>query len=362
MLNICIVAGARPNFIKLAPIIHAIRRRNTTTPIAYNLIYTGRKDDPSLEHSLFTDLEIEQPDTYLDVEEENLNALTGQVMYAFENYLTDHPTDIVIVVDDLASTMAVAIVAKKKGLRLAHLVAGTRSFDISMPKEINRIVIDGLSDYLFTAGEAANNIVFKEGVKETKVYTVGNILIDTLRHNKTRQQKPPIVKQLEESGYNEYLVLTLNRKALIQNPDQLQPLIKALSAAHGNVPVIAPLRNSAKQAVEQMLTGDDTLIHIIPSLPYLQFAYLTSHALGIITDSGNVAEEATFFGVPCATLSAYTEHIETVNIGTNMLLGEDPQRLQEAIGKMLAHQWKTSSLPEKWDGRAAERILQILTQ
>ena len=360
--HICIVAGARPNFMKVAPIVHAIRRRAAMgSDLVYNLVYTGKKEDKTLEASLFEDLQIPIPDTFLGVEEENLNALTGQVMYAFENYLTQHPTDIVIVVDDLASTMAVAIVAKKKNLTLAHLVAGTRSFDINMPKEINRLVIDGLSDYLFTAGEEANNIVFREGVKETKVYTVGNILIDTLRYNKPRQQKPAVVRQIEENGQGRYLVLTLNRKALIHDPDLLRPLLTSLLDNSRQIPVIAPLRNEARKVVEQIVGNDAANLHIVPPLPYLQFAWLTSHALGIITDSGNVAEEATFYGVPCATLSAYTEHIETVTVGTNMLIGEEPEKLAVAVQQMINHEWKESSLPEKWDGRTAERILQILT-
>ncbi len=360
MHNICIVAGARPNFMKVAPIVRAIQRCPHKDAIAYRLVYVGRQEDNTLETTLYDDLQIPPPDTFLNIEETNLNALTGQVMYAFEHYLEQYPADVVIVVDDLASTMAVAIVAKKKGLRLAHLVAGTRSFDIAMPKEINRIVIDGLSDYLFTAGEAANNIVFREGVKETKVYTVGNILIDTLRHNKPRQQKPAIVKQMEEEGQSRYLVLTLNRKALLHDPEKLQPLLHIIAAESEHSPVVAPLRQEAKEVVEKALGNTRHRIHIVPPLPYLQFAYLTAHATGIVTDSGNVAEEATFYRVPCATLSAYTEHIETVTIGTNVLIEEDPQRLQEAIRQMATHTWKPSALPEKWDGRTAERILQVL--
>ena len=376
MNKICIVAGARPNFIKVAPIIRAIQRRNANgEQVVYSLVYTGKQNDSSVEPSLFEDLQIPMPDTYLNVEENNLNALTGEVMNAFEHYLQREPCDTVIVVDDLASTMAVSIVAKKQGLRLAHLVAGTRSFDINMPKEINRLVIDGLSDFLFTAGEAANNIVFREGVKEDKVYTVGNILIDTLRSNRPRFQKPTMLKELEQERGNDYLVFTLNRKALIQNTTLLYSLIEAIIVGAEGVPVIAPLRKDAKDVMETIIDeivkkkGADSevlhkqlkqAIHIVPPMPYLQFGYLTAHAMGIITDSGNVAEEATFNAVPCATLNSYTEHIETVTTGSNILVGEDVQLLETTVGQMIRREWKASSLPDNWDGRSAERIVEIL--
>lgn len=361
MRNVCIVAGARPNFIKVAPIIWAINRAKADgSDIDFKLVYTGAEDDPTLEPSLFVDLQIARPDVFLGVKSCSLNELTGMVMARFESYLMSNPTDIVIVVDDLASTMAVAIVTKKSGVCLAHLVAGTRSFDINMPKEINRLVIDGLSDLLFTAGAGASSVVTREGVELSHIYMVGNVLMDTLRVNHGRLKRPAL---LDEMGIvdGRYLVFTQNRKALWLDRGNLGAMINAIIAAAGQVPIVAPLRKDAREVVEN-LNLDGGCFRIVPPLPYLEFGYLLQHSIGIITDSGNVAEEATFDGVPCATLNSYTEHIETVNQGSNVLVGESPERLEQAVSNMVAGRWKTCSLPDRWDGRTAERIVRILMQ
>ena len=350
MKNICIFTGARPNFIKVAPLIRAIER---TENCQYQLVYAGTADDPTLEASLFSDLQIPRPNAFLGVDCENLNELTGRVMAEFERYLEQHETDTVIVVDDLASTMAAAIVTKKRGLRLAHLVAGTRSFDISMPKEINRLVIDGLSDLLFTAGVGSSSIATREGAENHKIYMVGNILMDTLRYNHDRWTRPACLDGIADGRY---LVFTINRKALLADQDNLKCMLDAISEVAGDIPVIAPLRGRALETVSIL----NSEFSILNSLSYLDFGYLTSHAMGIITDSGNVAEEATFNHVPCITLNSYTEHSETVKQGTNVLVGEDADKLRSAMKEMVSGQWKTSSLPDRWDGRTAERIVQIL--
>lgn len=350
MQKICIFTGARPNFVKVAPIIRSIEK---TEGITYQLVYAGREDDPTLEDSLYENLQMPRPDVFLGVDCENLNELTGRVMSEFEQYLEQHETDTVIVVDDLASTMAAAIVTKKRGLRLAHLVAGTRSFDIRMPKEINRLVIDGLSDLLFTAGASSNSIATREGAEMHKIYMVGNILMDTLRYNHDRWQRPACLDGIEDG---KYLVFTINRKALLADKDNLQKMLDSISDVVGDIPVIAPLRPSV---ISQLSTLNSRLSPLA-SLPYLEFGYLTSHAMGIITDSGNVAEEATFHHVPCITLNSYTEHIETVKQGTNELVGEDAEKLREALQRMMAGTWKTGCLPDRWDGRSADRIVQIL--
>ena len=358
MKKICIVAGARPNFIKVAPLIRAIDK---TDDICYRLVYTGKSDDPTLEGSLFSDLQIARPDVFLGVDCVSLNEITGRVMSAFEVYLQENPADVVIVVDDLASTMAAAIVAKKQGVKLAHLVAGTRSFDIKMPKEINRLVIDGLSDLLFTAGMSNNSITNREGTEQSRVYMVGNILIDNLRFNHNRWQRPQVfdTMQLREG---EYIVFTLNRKALLADRLNLQSMLQSVVEKSGGVPVVAPLRGKAKEVVEQLLANIDggSRVSIIEPLGYLEFGYLTLHARGIITDSGNVAEEATFNGVPCITLNSYTEHIETVKVGTNVLVGEDAEQLALAVETLVGGRWKQGNIPDRWDGRSAERIVSIL--
>lgn len=355
-MNVCIVAGARPNFIKVAPIVRAISLAyERGRDIHYTLVYTGREDDPTLEESLFDDLQIAPPQVFLGVDCENLNELTGQVMSAFERYLQGNPTDVVIVVDDLASTLAAAIVTKKQGIKLAHIVAGTRSFDISMPKEINRLVIDGLSDLLFTAGMGSSSVATREGAELSKIYMVGNILMDTLRFNLPRMRRPKVLDEMGIVG--DYFVFTLNRKALIAHPGNLAAMIQALlDNAHG-IPVVAPLRDNIAQVVRDISPSS---LLFIPPLPYLEFGWLTSHAKGVITDSGNVAEEATFNGIPCVTLNSYTEHIETVNVGSNVLVGEDAGQLGQAVAKMARGEWKDCGLPERWDGRSAERIVQIL--
>ncbi len=356
--KICIMAGARPNFIKVAPVIRAIKQaQGQGREIDCELVFAGREDDETLESSLFEDLGIGKPDVYLGVDCENLNELTGQVMSKFERYLQQHPTDVVIVVDDLASTMAASIVTKKQGITLAHIAAGTRSFDITMPKEINRLVIDGLSDILFTAGISNNSIANKEGAELSKVYMVGNVLIDNIRFLKDRFKRPALMDTMGLKE-GEYLVLTINRKAIIDNREELARLTSAVDKKAHGVPVIAPLRGKAKEEVEALHTG----IALVEPQGYLDFCYLTAHAKGIITDSGNVAEEATFNGVPCITLNSYTEHIETVKVGTNELVGEDADRLAEMLQRLLDGKWKSAGIPDRWDGRSAERIVQILSE
>ena len=357
-MKVCIVAGARPNFIKVAPLIRAIQR---TEGISEQLVFAGRSDDPTLEGTLFDDLQIPHPDVFLGVDSDSLSEITGQVMSAFDRYIADHPADVVVVVDDLASTMAAAIVTKKRGICLAHLVAGTRSFDIKMPKEVNRLVIDGLSDLLFTAGISNNSITNREGAEQSRVYMVGNILIDNLRFNHDRWQRPGIMDELKlEEG--KYIVFTLNRKALLEDQDNLKKMIQAIAEVNREkqerIPVIAPLRGLAKDVVSSFHLPPS--FFLLPPLPYLEFGYLTSHAMGIITDSGNVAEEATFNGVPCITLNSYTEHIETVKQGTNVLVGEDADQLTAALHDLVCGNWKKCSVPDRWDGRTAERIVQIL--
>ena len=382
--NICILAGARPNFIKVSPLVRALNRSDEARCF---LVYAGREDDPTLEPSLFDDLEIAPPQFYLGVDSVKLNEITSQVMAEFDRFLDEHPVDVVIVVDDLASTMAAAIVTKKRGLRLAHLVAGTRSFNINMPKEINRLVIDALSDYLFTAGVRSTGVATREQSEQSQTYMVGNILMDTLRFNRARLHRPSLLPDLQE---NSYIVFTLNRKALLADEAHLSQLLSAMLEAAGDTPIIAPLRPEASETVSRLTTAskaisrltsasDDIIVlssqfsvlnsqfsvlnsqfSVLSSLSYLEFGWLTAHAKGIITDSGNVAEEATFNGVPCITINDYTEHQETVTVGSNVLVGEDPDRLREAVTRLVSGQWKHSALPDRWDGRTAERILQVL--
>ena len=348
--TVCIIAGARPNFVKVSPLVRAINKNPEATCL---LVYAGSENDPTLEPSLFEDLQMSRPHYYLGVDSTSLNEITSQVMARFDAFLDEHTVDVVIVVDDLASTMAAAIVTKKRGIRLAHLVAGTRSFNINMPKEINRLVIDALSDYLFTAGVKSTGVATREQSENSQTYMVGNILMDTLRFNYDRLKKPVSIPSLEEK---KYLVFTLNRKALIADVDNLERMLKAMVESANGMRIIAPLRGNARKVVESM----NLPIEIVEPLSYLEFGWLTAHALGIITDSGNVSEEATFNGVPCITLNNYTEHQETVNVGSNVLVGEDADKLREQVAKMIAGEWKKCALSDRGDGRTAERIVQII--
>ena len=351
--KICILAGARPNFVKVAPLVRAI---SGSAEAECLLVYAGCEDDPTLEASLFDDLQMPRPQFFLGVDSVSLNEITSRVMAQFDAFLNDHPVDVVIVVDDLASTMAAAIVTKKRAIRLAHLVAGTRSFNINMPKEINRLVIDALSDYLFTAGVRSTGVATREQSEQSQTFMVGNILMDTLRFNYGRFKRPAALPDIREG---EYIVFTLNRKALIADTENLGRMLKAISEAAGDVPVIAPLRPETAKVVSTLVPQDSKFL-LMGALSYLEFGWLTAHAKGIITDSGNVAEEATFNSVPCITLNDYTEHQETVSVGSNVLVGEDPEKLRAAVAQMVAGTWKKSALPDRWDGRTADRILQIL--
>lgn len=350
MKHVCIVVGARPNFVKVAPLVRAFNRcREENNDVSCTMVYAGCENDPTLEPSLFDDLQMPRPEVFLGVDSLRLNEITSMVMTRFDQFLEEHPVDVVIVVDDLASTMAAAIVTKKRSIRLAHLVAGTRSFNINMPKEINRLVIDALSDYLFTAGVKSNSVATREQGDAGQTYMVGNILMDTLRFNHDRMRRPAI--PLPET---EYLVLTLNRRALLTDEPLLHQLLEAI--VQSGMPVVAPLRDEAAAVVRRICPS----ITPVSPLSYLEFGWLTAHAKGVVTDSGNVAEEATFNSVPCITLNSYTEHEETVTVGSNVLVGGNPEKLREALSKMKTGEWKKCGLPDRWDGRAAERIVQIL--
>ena len=344
-MKITIVAGARPNFMKIAPITRAIEAaRALGKSISYRLVYTGRKDDTSLDASLFSDLDMKAPDVYLGVESSNPTSLTAHV---------------VLVVDDLTATMSCAIVAKKQGIKVAHLVAGTRSFDMKMPKEVNRMITDGLSDYLFTAGMVANRNLNQTGTESENVYYVGNILIDAIRYNRNRLLKPIwfSVLGLQEGNY---LLFTLNRRVLLGNKENLRQLMKTIIDKSAGMPIVAPLHTYVRNAIKE-LDIEAPNLHIMPPQNYLFFGYLINKAKGIITDSGNVAEEATFLGIPCITLNTYAEHPETWRMGTNELVGEDPALLAKTMDTLMHGEWKRGELPERWDGRTAERIVQILT-
>lgn len=359
-MRITIIAGARPNFMKIAPLMRAIpNAKNAGENISARLVYTGKSDDVSLEPSLFTDLDMPRPDAFLNIDSTDFFQRMAGILVAFARELEQHPAHVVVVVDDLTPTMACSIVARKKGIKVAHLVAGVRSFDMDAPKEVNRMITDGLSDILFTAGMTANRNLSHTGTQEKQVHFVGNILMDTLRYNHARLQRPIIfsILGLQEQKYG---LLTLNRRSLLQDDQKLKALFQTL-LEHTDHPIVAPLHTYVKEKLDALGIQDKRLI-ILPPQSYLSFAYLVNHAAAIVTDSGNVAEEATFLHTPCITLNTYAEHPETVSIGTNCLVGDDIQLLKDALLKLQKGEWKKGELPERWDGRTAERIIRTLLE
>lgn len=359
-MKITIIAGARPNFMKIAPLMRAIQNaKNAGENISARLVYTGKSDDVSLEPSLFTDLDMPRPDAFLNIDSTDFFQRMAGILVAFARELEQHPAHVVVVVDDLTPTMACSIVARKKGVKVAHLVAGVRSFDMDAPKEVNRMITDGLSDILFTAGMTANRNLSHTGTQEKQVHFVGNILMDTLRYNHARLQRPIIfsILGLQEQKYG---LLTLNRRSLLQDDQKLKTLFQTL-LEHTDYPIVAPLHSYVKDKLQQLGIQDKRLV-ILPPQPYLSFAYLVNQAAAIVTDSGNVAEEATFLHTPCITLNTYAEHPETVSIGTNCLVGDDIQLLKDALLKLQKGEWKKGELPERWDGRTAERIIRTLLE
>lgn len=358
-MKITIVSGARPNFMKIAPICRAIdTAKSQGKRISYRLVYTGTEHDPNIDASLFFDLAMPRPDAYLGVTGNSASRITGDIMVAFEQELDAHPTDVVMVVDDLTATMSCSIVAKKRGLKVAHLTAGTRSFDMNMPREVNRTIADAIADFLFSAGPTAIRNLNQEGMILDYIHYVGNILIDNIRFHRSRFEEAVWWKTLGLRK-QKYLLLTLNRRDLLGRAKWLKETLEAIIENSEGMPVVAPLHAYAEQAISNAgITAPN--LHILPTQSYLHFGYLINHAKGVITDSGNIAEEATFLDVPCITLNSYAEHPETWKMGTNQLVGDDIEALKTSLQQLLNREWKHATLPDRWDGRTAERIVQIL--
>ena len=345
--------------MKIAPICRAIdAAREAGKNISYRIVYTGPQDDTSLDASLFSDLSMRKPDAYLGVTGHNHSQVAASIMLAFERELDGHPAQVVLVVDDMTATMSCSIVAKKRGLKVAHVIAGTRSFDMNMPREVNRTIVDAISDYLFTAGMVANRNLNQEGMIPEYIHYVGNILIDTIRFNRHRLVQPMWFSSLGLRKGN-YLLLTLNRRDLLEKKAVLHSLLQTVIEKAGGMPIVAPLHPYVQKAVKSLEVNAPNL-HILPPQSYLHFGFLINQARGIVTDSGNIAEEATFLDVPCITLNTYAEHPETWRIGTNELVGENSFALSASLDKLLHGEWKHTTLPDRWDGRTAERIVQTL--
>ncbi len=358
-MRITIVAGARPNFMKIAPIIEAIsHKKETGHDIDYRLVHTGQHYDKNLSGTFFEELNIPFPDSNLDVKSGTQAEQTAAIMIGFENELTQNPCDLVMVVGDVTSTMACTIVAKKAGIKVAHVEAGIRSGDMNMPEEINRIVTDSLTDYFFTTSNHANKNLKKLGVADDAIFFVGNVMIDTLLKNKSRLTKPQLWNDLKLES-KKYMVMTLHRPSNVDEEKQLKTLITQLSSLAKDYPIIFPVHPRTKKLLQGLHLNFENL-HFVEPLGYLNFNYLVKNAFAVLTDSGGITEETTVMNVPCITLRDSTERPETCEMGTNVLVGSDSVKIEEAFKKLLSGNWKQGQIPELWDGHAAKRIADSL--
>lgn len=355
-MRVTIVAGARPNFMKIAPIIRAIRQANHNgAGLAFRLVHTGQHYDKKMSQDFFDQLGIPEPDANLAAGGGTQAEQTAAIMIGFERELMAHPTDLVMVVGDVTSTMACAITARKLCIRVAHVEAGIRSGDWRMPEEVNRIVTDSISDWFFTTSESAGQNLIRSGVSPEAIFFVGNTMIDTL-HQQMDAFMPPAL--WTESGLTSggYLVMTLHRPSNVDDPQTLRSIIDILEEKLAGNPVVFPVHPRTRANFERFGLSTRNIILSEP-LSYLEFNYLVKHAKGVITDSGGITEETTVMGIPCITLRDSTERPETCTIGTNELIGNDPSRLREAIDQLLSGRWKKGGIPPLWDGHAAERIV-----
>jgi UDP-N-acetylglucosamine 2-epimerase (non-hydrolysing) len=360
-MNISIIAGARPNFMKVAPIIRAIQKAEKNgNAIHYRLIHTGQHYDHKMSDTFFKELSIPPPDVNLGAGGGTQAEQTAAIMIVFEKELFANPSDLVLVVGDVTSTLACAVVAKKLNTKVAHVEAGIRSFDLSMPEEINRMVTDSITDYFFTTSEFANYNLRKSGIPDNRIFFVGNVMIDTLLANRHRFKKPKIYDDLELQEKN-YIVMTMHRPANVDETEKLQAFINAITENVQGLPVLFPVHPRTSKVLSEagIIAGN---LHVIDPLGYLEFNYLVENAKAVITDSGGITEETTVMGVPCMTLRDNTERPETVTLGTNEIIGTNPENIQYAMEKLFKGSWKRGCIPELWDGKASERIIHHLIE
>ncbi len=356
---ITIVAGARPNFMKIAPIIKAIFKAQAQgQDVRYRLVHTGQHYDKKMSGDFFEQLGIPDPHINLECGGGTQAEQTAGIMVKFEKDLMENKPSVVLVVGDVTSTMACTISAKKLCVDVVHVEAGIRSGDMTMPEEINRIVTDSICDHYFTTSTHANDNLRKQQVPESSIHFVGNTMIDTLYQNLERLQKPAFWDEQQMAEGN-YFLVTLHRPSNVDDPGKLKQLLDAITNSTSGIPVIFPVHPRTRKILDTFNISAGKLIMIDP-LAYLQFIYLVKNAKGIITDSGGITEEATVLHVPCLTLRNSTERPETITQGTNELIGDDIDKLSLCLKKIVAGDWKKGSVPELWDGKTSERIINIL--
>ena len=386
------VVGARPNFMKVAALCEAIKEHNAEQPdsLEHMLVHTGQHYDANMSDFFFNDLDLPKPHLFLGVGSGSHSSQTAKIMEGFEKVLLTEKPSVVVVVGDVNSTVACALVTKKTWCsiapygkdfipKLAHVEAGLRSFDRTMPEEINRIVTDSVSDYLFTTEESANQNLRREGVPESKVHFVGNVMIDTLLRHRAKAKESTILNDLQLFGDRQvrpYAILTLHRPNNVDDAQTFSRMVQSFLEVSHHMPIIFPAHPRTLKQIQESDLGDYFVDHfmdgpdpwdsrvrirLVPPLGYLDFLQLMAHAKVVLTDSGGVQEETTILGVPCITLRENTERPATLKHGTNVLVGADPQKIIAEFSRVLQQSPKPQSVPPYWDGQAARRIVKVLS-
>ena len=356
MIKISIVAGARPNFMKIAPIVSSIQdKQKQGVTIQFRLVHTGQHYDRKMSGDFFEQLNIPEPHVNLEAGGGTQAEQTAAIMVAFEKELIPNRPNVVLVVGDVTSTLACSIVAKKLMIDVVHVEGGIRSGDMSMPEEVNRIVTDSITDHFFTTSEIANANLRSKGVEEERIHFVGNTMIDTLFLNRNRFFKPK-GSQYEDLKSGGYLMLTMHRPANVDGENQLKAMMNTILENTGEFPIIFPVHPRTATNLAKIGINHQRLRMVEP-LSYLEFNYLVEHSKGVITDSGGVTEEASVMNIPCLTLRDNTERPETIILGTNELVGTNPDNLKPYLIKLLSGNWKSYRGIPMWDGKSADRIV-----
>ena len=359
MALIDIIAGARPNFVKIAPIVRAIEAHSQSGgTLRYRLVHTGQHYDARMSGDFFIQLGIPEPHVNLEAGSGSQAEQTAAIMVRYEQLLVGQRSDLCLVVGDVTSTMACSIVAQKMGIRVGHVEGGIRSGDWSMPEEINRLVTDAITNMFFTTSTIANENLRRSGVQDDRIFFVGNTMIDTLLANMNRFRPPVFWTDLGLRA-RDYFVVTLHRPANVDDLTALRATVFAISDGCRGLPVVFPVHPRTQKSLQDM-SGLPANIKLVDPQSYLEFNYLVRYAKGVITDSGGITEETTVMGVPCLTVRNTTERPETVTIGTNELVGTSPADLKLALDRLFLGHWKRGRIPEKWDGKTGERIVAVL--
>lgn len=359
--KVCIVAGARPNFMKIAPIMRALN--DASDVFDRCLVHTGQHYDQEMSEVFFKQLGIPTPDCYLNAGGGTHAEQTAKVMVAFERAIDQIKPDLVLVVGDVNSTLACALVAKKSGIRVAHVEAGLRSGDWGMPEEVNRIATDAISDLYFVTEASGRENLLAEGKSDAAIHFVGHVMIDNLFFELAQLRAGASVSREIEAikeTYKYYAVVTLHRPANVDHPEVLRQVLSGLSRAALRLPMIFPVHPRTAKRIESLGLILPKSIHLLPPLAYRDLLFLTKDAVAVLTDSGGLQEESTALGVPCLTIRDNTERPVTVVEGSNTLVGSDPERIDREVAAILKNGGKRGQQPALWDGRAAERIVTVL--